>query len=81
MLSGDYDIVVLDEINVTVWFGLLTVEEVMALLSERPAHVELILTGRRAPDELIKRADLVTEMREIKHYYQQGVVARKGIEK
>ena len=81
MLSGDYDIVVLDEVNVTVWFGLLTVEEVMALLSERPAHVELILTGRRAPDELIKRADLVTEMREIKHYYQQGVVARKGIEK
>ena len=81
MLSGDYDIIVLDEVNVTVWFGLLTVEEVLALLDERPAHIEVILTGRRAPDELIERADLVTEMRELKHYYQQGVAARKGIER
>jgi len=81
MLSGEYDIVVLDEVNVTIWFGLLTVEEVLALLDERPEHVEVILTGRRAPPELIERADLVTEMREIKHYYQQGVLARKGIER
>jgi cob(I)alamin adenosyltransferase len=79
--SGQYDIVVLDEVNVTVWFGLLTVEEVLAFLDERPAHVEVILTGRRAPQELIERADLVTEMREVKHYYQQGVPARKGIER
>ncbi|MCP4539114.1 MAG: cob(I)yrinic acid a,c-diamide adenosyltransferase [Chloroflexi bacterium] len=79
--SGQYDIVVLDEVNVTVWFGLLTVEEVLAFLDERPAHVEVILTGRRAPQELIERADLVTEMREIKHYYEQGVPARKGIER
>ena len=63
----------------TVWFGLLTVEEVLAFLDERPTHVEVILTGRRAPQELIERADLVTEMREVKHYYQQGVAARKGI--
>ncbi len=79
--SGQYDIVVLDEVNVTVWFGLLTVEEVLAFLDERPARVEVILTGRRAPQELIERADLVTEMREVKHYYQQGVPARKGIER
>ena len=81
MLSGEYDIVVLDEVNVTIWFGLLTVEEVLALLDQRPAHVELILTGRRAPQELIDRADLVTEMRMVKHYYEQGVLARKGIER
>ena len=81
LLSGEYDIVVLDEINVTIWFGLLSVEEVLALLDERPSHVEVILTGRRAPEELIARADLVTEMREVKHYYVQGVPARRGIER
>ena len=81
MLSGDYDIVVLDEVNVAIWFGLLAVEEVLALLDERPEHVEMILTGRRAPPELIERADLVTEMREVKHYYQRNVAARKGIER
>jgi len=81
MLSGQYDVVVLDEVNVTVWFGLLDVEEVLTLLDQRPEHVEVILTGRRAPQELIERADLVTEMREVKHYYQQGVLARKGIER
>jgi cob(I)alamin adenosyltransferase len=81
ILSGRYDIVVLDEVNVTIWFGLLTVEEVLVFLDQRPEHVEVILTGRRAPQELIERADLVTEMREVKHYYQQGVMARKGIER
>ncbi|MDY7076673.1 MAG: cob(I)yrinic acid a,c-diamide adenosyltransferase [Chloroflexota bacterium] len=81
LLSGRYDIVVLDELNVTMWFGLLDVEEVLAFLDGRPAHVEVILTGRRAPQEIIERADLVTEMREVKHYYQQGVMAREGIER
>jgi cob(I)alamin adenosyltransferase len=81
MGSGEYDIVVLDEVSVAIWFGLLTVHEVLAFLDQRPEHVEVILTGRRAPSELIDRADLVTEMREIKHYYQQGVMARKGIER
>jgi cob(I)alamin adenosyltransferase len=80
MLSGKYDIVVLDEVNVAIWFGLLGVEEVLAFLDQRPACVEVILTGRRAPQELIDRADLVTEMREVKHYYAQGVAAREGIE-
>jgi len=81
MLSGRYDIVVLDEINVSIWFGLLTVEEVLTFIEQKPPDVELILTGRRAPQEIIDRADLVTEMREVKHYYQQGVMARKGIER
>jgi len=81
MLSGRYDVVVLDEVNVTIWFGLLTVGDVLAFLDERPERVEVILTGRRAPSELIERADLVTEMREVKHYYQQGVMARNGIER
>ena len=81
LLSGDYDIVVLDEVNVALWFGLLAVEDVLGLLDQRPDDVEVILTGRRAPQELIDRADLVTEMREVKHYYVQGVTARKGIER
>jgi cob(I)alamin adenosyltransferase len=81
MLSGDYDLVVLDEVNVSIWFGLLETEDVLALLDEKPEHVEVVLTGRRAPQALIDRADLVTEMREVKHYYQQGVKARIGIER
>lgn len=81
MLSGDYDLVVLDEVNVAIWFGVLPLEDVLALLEERPPQVELILTGRRAPQALIERADLVTEMRDVKHYYVQGVEARVGIER
>jgi cob(I)alamin adenosyltransferase len=81
MLSGEYDIVVLDEANVAIWFGLLTIEEVLAFLDLRPEGVEVVLTGRRAPQALIDRADLVTEMCEIKHYYAQGVTARNGIER
>ena len=80
MLSGQYALVVLDEVNVAIWFGVLPLSDVLALLDERPPQVELILTGRRAPEELIARADLVTEMREIKHYYAAGVPAREGIE-
>jgi cob(I)alamin adenosyltransferase len=81
MLLGGYDIVVLDEVNVAIWFGLLPVERVLVFLDLKPASVEVVLTGRRAPQELIDRADLVTEMREVKHYYTQGVAARKGIER
>ena len=81
IVGGEYDIVVLDEINVAVDLGLLRKEEVLRLLDERPAHVELILTGRHASQEIIERADLVTEMKEIKHYYQKGVESRTGIEK
>jgi cob(I)alamin adenosyltransferase len=81
MLSGKYAIVVLDEVNVAIWFGVLSVEEVLAFLDERPERVEVILTGRRAPQALIDRADLVTEMREVKHYHARGVPAREGIER
>ena len=80
MLSGRYDIVVLDEINVALHFGLLGLPDVLALLDEKPPSVELVLTGRRAPEALIRRAGLVTEMKEIKHYFQAGVPARHGIE-
>jgi cob(I)alamin adenosyltransferase len=81
MHSGRYDLVVLDEVNVALWYELVRVEEVLALLDDRPLNVEVILTGRRAPQQLIDRADLVTEMQEVKHYYQQGVMARQGIER
>jgi len=77
----EYDIVVLDEINVAVDLGLLKKEEVLRLLDERPSDVELILTGRHAAQEIMERADLVTEMKEIKHYYRKGVESRTGIEK
>jgi cob(I)alamin adenosyltransferase len=79
--SGAYDVVILDEVNVAVSLGLVGVEEVLALMREKPRSVELVLTGRNAHEAVIKEADLVTEMREIKHYYQNGVGARRGIEK
>ncbi len=81
MLSGEYDIVVLDEINVAIWFGLLDSDDVLSLIEQKPARVELVLTGRKAPREIIERADLVTEMREVRHYYARGVMARDGIER
>ncbi len=79
--SGQYDLVILDEITVAIWFELISVQDVLELMQLRPAHLELILTGRRAPQALIEKADLVTEMREVKHYYTQGVEARDGIER
>ena len=78
--GGKYDIVILDEVCVAIFFELLKTQDVLSLLEEKPGRVELILTGRYCPPELIERADLVTEMQEIKHYYQKGVAARKGIE-
>jgi len=78
--SGKYDLVVLDEFNVAIHLGLLSREEVEDLLDSKPEHVELVITGRYAPNWLIERADLVTEMREVKHYFQRGVTARRGIE-
>lgn len=78
--GGKYDLVVLDEINNCMFGGLLRTEEVLKVMKEKPAEVELILTGRSVPQEIIKEADLVTEMLAIKHYYDKGVEARKGIE-
>jgi cob(I)alamin adenosyltransferase len=74
------DLVVLDEINVALEYGLLDLDEVLALLDARPDGVELVLTGRSAHPEILRRADLVTEMRKIKHPYDRGINARKGIE-
>lgn len=77
---GRYDVVILDEINGAVDFGLIPIEKVLELLALKPENVELILTGRNAHESLLARADLVTEMREVRHYYRQGVQVRKGIE-
>lgn len=81
MLSLKYKIIILDEINVAVYFKLLKEKEVMEFLDQKPQEVEVILTGRYAPAVFLKRADLVTEMKEKKHYYRKGVKAREGIEK
>lgn len=78
--NKEYDIVILDEINVAIYYKLVTVKDVLDILNLRDDKVEIILTGRYAPEEFIEIADLVTEMKEIKHYYQKGVKARKGIE-
>ncbi len=81
MLSGRYDIVILDEVLVSMYFGLFSEEEIVRLMGKKPEKVELVLTGRYSTDAINKRADLVTEMKEIKHYYTtQGTTARKGIE-
>lgn len=81
MDEGEYSLIVMDEILVAIWFGLVSVQEVQEVVLNRPDNVELVLTGRQAPQELIGLADLVTEMREVKHYYSQGVLARDGIER
>jgi len=81
MLSGKYDIVVLDEINTAHYFELISVKDMLDIIASKPEGVELVLTGRYTPPEIIEAADLVTEMKEIKHYYQAGVPARDGIER
>ena len=81
MLSSKYDIIVLDEVNVAIYFTLLSIDDVLEFIMQKPPHIELILTGRKAPPQLIDVADLVTEMREIKHYYHYRVNARDGIER
>ncbi|QWR76134.1 cob(I)yrinic acid a,c-diamide adenosyltransferase [Candidatus Magnetomonas plexicatena] len=80
VLSGEYQIVVLDEINAAVSSRLIESAALIALIRNKPANVELILTGRAAADEVIAAADLVTECKEIKHYYNSAVAAREGIE-
>jgi len=79
--SGDFDLVVMDEANIALHYGLFTFEEIKEALKNRADHVEVVLTGRYAPQELIDMADLVTEMKEISHYYNKGIEARLGIEK
>jgi cob(I)alamin adenosyltransferase len=78
--NEEYDIVVLDEINMAVDYGLIPLNHLLQLIDSKPETVELILTGRNAKAEIMDRADLVTEMVDRKHYYKEGVSARKGIE-
>lgn len=80
LLSGEYDILIFDEINIALYYNLFSVDDVLKLLDKKPESTEIILTGRYAPQEIIDRADLVTEMKEIKHYYYKGVKCRRGIE-
>lgn len=80
MIRDGYDVVICDEINYCIHYGLITVERAIALVEKRPSHVELVFTGRYAHEELVRRADLVTEVRNIKHPFQQGISARRGIE-
>lgn len=80
MRKREYDILILDEINVAVNFGLIEVQDVLNILNSKPENMELILTGRYAPPEILEKSDLITEMKCIKHPHDKGVVAREGIE-
>ncbi len=80
IFSDKYDMVILDEINYVIDFGLLPVDKMLTLLEKKPKRLHIILTGRNAHDKVIERADLVTEMVEIKHHYSKGIKAQKGIE-
>lgn len=79
--SGQWDMVILDELNIALHFGLLEVDDIISGLRSRNPHTEVVITGRYAPEELIAEADLVTDMQEVKHYYTRGVAARDGIER
>ncbi|MBA3011608.1 MAG: cob(I)yrinic acid a,c-diamide adenosyltransferase [Proteobacteria bacterium] len=81
LTQGAHDLVIMDEGNVALYFGIITEQSLLDLFNAKPAHVELVVTGRGATPAIMERADLVVEMKEIKHYYQQGVKARIGIEK
>ncbi len=76
-----YDVVILDEANIAVFFNLFSDDDLIKLIERKPDNTELIITGRYAADKVMEKADLITEMKEIKHYYKQGVKARMGIEK
>ena len=81
MCSGEYQLIILDEANIATYYNLFSVDDLLDFIREKPEGVELVITGRRADPRVIAAADLVTEMKEIKHYYQDGVEAREGIEK
>jgi len=80
MCSGSYHMVILDEVTYAINYGLIKVEEVMEMIEEKPLNLHLVLTGRDCPEEIIQAAHLVTEMREIKHPYRNGIKGQKGIE-
>ena len=78
--EGKHDLFILDEINVALDYKLVDLNDVMDLIKNKPAKMEIVLTGRYAPKEIMEAADLVTEMREVKHYYKEGIASRKGID-
>lgn len=80
MESDEADLLILDEANIATHFNLFSIEELLDLIDNRPPTMELVITGRNADNRVIERADLVTEMNEVKHYYNKGLQARKGIE-
>jgi len=80
MSSGSYDVVILDEVNLAVHLGLIGVQDLLNLMDSKPENVELVFTGRYAHPEIISHADVVQEMKKIKHHFDKGVKARKGIE-
>jgi len=79
--SGEYELVILDEANIAVYYQLFSAAELIEVIEKRAPEVEVVITGRYAQDKIIEYADLVTEMKEIKHYYKKGIKARVGIEK
>ena len=81
MRSGKYQMIILDEANIATYYNLFSVNDLLSFIHSKPDEVELVITGRMADPKIIEKADLVTEMKEIKHYYQNGVEAREGIEK
>ena len=79
-VSGEYDLVILDEYNMACWYDLATEEDTKKILAARKLEVELVFTGRNAPSYILEAADLITEMKKVRHYYDKGVPQRKGIE-
>jgi len=79
--GGEYDVVILDEINIALYFKLLPEKDLINIIKNKPSHTELVLTGRYASSQIMEMADLVTEMKKIKHYFLKGVKARTGIER
>jgi len=81
LLAGEHHVVIMEEANVAAGLGLLSVQDILEIMTEKPEEIELVITGRGADSRIIEKADLVTEMKEVKHYFQKGVLARIGIEK
>ena len=78
--SGNYNVVILDEVNYAINLGLIDVQEIIKLIKEKPSNLDLVLTGRDVKEEIVELADLVTEMKEIKHPFKSGIKAKKGID-
>lgn len=81
ILSNKYDLIILDELTIALFYNLITTKDVIDILNKRNKNIEIVITGRYAPKELLDYADLVTEMKEVKHYYYKGVLSRDGIDK